>query len=91
MQDAPDINVFVPFQVEDNEWKPLQSVAAQSGKIEVMPPSWRTRCWIICDLLERFFQHINEAERDVLTGFCQIVVYRLFDIIPRKLTRDNRF
>ena len=91
MQDAPDIDVCRPLDIEDQIRKPPDSPRAQAGNIQLVRVAGRAGGWLFADPAAGIFQRIDEGQRNRRSGLAQIMLDRLIDITPRPLSEDNWF
>jgi hypothetical protein len=80
LQDSPDVDVAGQFNVEDQIRIALQGPGTQAGQVQFMGVSRRANGWLAGDLEIGLLQHLDEAERNLLASFAQVVIDRFLDI-----------
>lgn len=91
MQYAPNIDVVVPLNVEDQMRIFLQRPETQSGKVQFVSISGEASAWMTADMTICLLQRINEAESGFRGIFAQVIVDCLVSVLPGQFTRNNGF
>jgi len=91
MQDTPDVDVIVMFEVKDQVGVALEWPYAQTRQIQFMGIAWRTGRRMATEMRVGLFECVDEAERRLFTAFIQVVRHGFLNIQVCPLTRDDRF
>lgn len=74
MQDAPDVDLAFPLDVEDEVWEPSEWPCAQLGEFELVGEPERPAVWVASDLLEGTLDGIDEATSDLPARHADVVI-----------------
>ncbi len=91
MKHAPDVDVLVALDVEDEVRIAPQRPKAQIGKPELMRIARRPRRWLTCDVGVGFFERVNKPNGNPCRGFDQVTVDRFVYVPVRKFPRNDAF
>ncbi len=69
VQDAPDVDVIVTFDVENKVGKTLHRPTSDAGQIEFHSIAWRSRRGVTRNMPECLFDGIDEAQGDAFARF----------------------
>ena len=90
VENSPDVNVFVAFDVEHKIGKALHFPAAQSGNGKFLRVARRPEARMAGDRPISGLKRLDETERDVGARLADVVVDGRFDIPMGQLAREDR-
>lgn len=91
MQDAPDVEVIVTLDIEDEPVVPLHPDRTKTGQTQLMRPARRADAGIIGDRADCALHRIDEAKRDILPRFTCEPIDSTLKIAPRQFAQDGTF
>ena len=88
MQHAPNIDLPLPFDVEDQVWELLGDVKAQAGDVQIMSIARRAAPRVRANPVSRPFYRVDELQRNGLTCLGEIVLDSVVDVLLCPLAKD---
>lgn len=89
MQDAPDIDVILTFDVKNELRISIQRPATQTGQIERVRIARRSGCRISADVRIRVLQCRDKSECSLFCILVQVMRNRLVYIIQRDVAQND--
>ena len=90
MEDAPDIDLRLPLDIEDQIRKLLSRPEAQVGNIQLMRKAGRAGRRLFADTAAGVLHRVDEGQGNHRSRLGQIMLDCLIDIALRPLAQDNR-
>ena len=91
MQHAPDVDVIVALNMEDEIRITGQRPVAQARQVQLMGVAGCTRGGMASDVNVGLLQRFDEAQRGLLRASLEVVLYGLIGISVGHLTQDDGF
>jgi len=89
VEDAPDVDVVRPIQVEDEKGKARQRPKAQLRQLKFVGITKGTRCGVSRQMVKGFLKGVNKCQRRRSIGFPAIVVDGIVNVGQCAATRDD--
>lgn len=90
MQQAPDIDVVGPLDIEDQVGMPPEAQVPQIGDLQLEGMARRAGTGMLHHQTVGLLEFIDQAMGHVRAGLPQIVIDDVPDILTRPFARDNR-
>ena len=81
MQDAPDVDMIVPLDIEDEVGKSRDPAGAEARQFQLMRKSRRSRAGLCGNGAKGGFERTDEVQRNIGPGRFGIMIDRRLDIL----------
>ena len=89
MQDAPDIDLRLPFDVEDQVGELPGPHEAQTGKVQLVRITWRADGWMFRDEAAGVAECVDKGEGKLSARLLHVVLDCSIDVASRLLAQND--